>query len=672
MAVSSDAAPATPSVRMLRYGMDAPPPERRVLRAGPLTAVLEGGDLRYITVGDQEVVRRVYVAVRDRDWNTIAPTYTAYEVHQDDLAFVVRFTADHRRGDVHFVWDGTIEGTSAGVITCAMDGEARSTFLKNRIGFCVLQPMDLAGTPATAETPDGSVDGAFPTRIAPHQPFLDMVAISHPTEDGGSVTIRFEGDLFEMEDQRNWTDASYKTYSTPLRLPYPVEVKAGQRIAQKVAMEVRSGIAPPSDGGARFIASSSPAAAPPLHVTVGAEPVGSVPPIGLGLASHRLPLTDLAIRRLRNLQPRHLRVNLDLADDGWEDRLRRGVTEGLALGAALQLEAVAGDAGEGLDRLLAAVVETQSSVQSLLVFPRTGYVSTEPVLRRARELATKANFTAPIGGGARTNFTELNRATLPLDLMDVVGYPITPQVHAFDNASLVENIAAQAATVDSARAIAGDCPLAIGPITLRPRFNPNATGPTTEPDPNELPPAVDPRQLSLFAAGWTVGSIRSLATAGVASLTYFETTGWRGVMERHENLTRRDLFPSQPNQLFPLYHVLADASEFLGADLLPVTIDDPLTVDALAFRNGDRLRVLVASFRDEPRPITLALPPLAGGRLRFLDETTYEQATTDGDAFRTRVDRELGDVSTPIELELKPFAVVRLDGLLKLDPAVRR
>ena len=28
--------------------------------------------------------------------------------------------------------------------------------------------------------------------------------------------LAFEGDIFEMEDQRNWTDASFKTYCTPL------------------------------------------------------------------------------------------------------------------------------------------------------------------------------------------------------------------------------------------------------------------------------------------------------------------------------------------------------------------------------------------------------------------------------------------------------------------------
>jgi hypothetical protein len=43
--------PGIASARVLRYGVDAPLSERRQLRAGPLTAVLENGDLRYVRAG---------------------------------------------------------------------------------------------------------------------------------------------------------------------------------------------------------------------------------------------------------------------------------------------------------------------------------------------------------------------------------------------------------------------------------------------------------------------------------------------------------------------------------------------------------------------------------------------------------------------------------------------
>ena len=42
-----------------------------------------------------------------------------------------------------------------------------------------------------------------------------------------------------MEDQRNWTDASFKTYGTPLKNPSPVEVKAGTKISQTFALTLK-------------------------------------------------------------------------------------------------------------------------------------------------------------------------------------------------------------------------------------------------------------------------------------------------------------------------------------------------------------------------------------------------------------------------------------------------
>jgi len=61
--------------------------------------------------------------------------------------------------------------------------------------------------------------------------------------------------------------------------------------------------------------------------------------------------------------------------------------------------------------------------------------------------------------------------------MDAVCYSANPQVHAFDNLSLVEALAGQAYTVTSARSFCGSRPVAVTPITLRPRFNPQAAAP---------------------------------------------------------------------------------------------------------------------------------------------------------------------------------------------------
>src|SRR5262249_27380540 len=48
------------TAQVLRTGVEAPPPTTP-LRAGPLELLYEAGDLRYVRLGDREVVRRIYV-----------------------------------------------------------------------------------------------------------------------------------------------------------------------------------------------------------------------------------------------------------------------------------------------------------------------------------------------------------------------------------------------------------------------------------------------------------------------------------------------------------------------------------------------------------------------------------------------------------------------------------
>ena len=60
------------------------------------------------------------------------------------------------------------------------------------------------------------------------------------------VTCRMEASLprdpetiYEMEDQRNWTDASYKTYVCSLLDPWPFRLEAGDKVAQRVTLVLR-------------------------------------------------------------------------------------------------------------------------------------------------------------------------------------------------------------------------------------------------------------------------------------------------------------------------------------------------------------------------------------------------------------------------------------------------
>ena len=71
---------------------------------------------------------------------------------------------------------------------------------------------------------------------------------------------------------------------------------------------------------------------------------------------------------------------------------------------------------------------------------------------------------------------------------DGIVYAINPQIHAFDEFSLAENIAAQPETVTTARAYSGGRPVVVSPVTLKPRFNSVASSEQLESGPGELPP----------------------------------------------------------------------------------------------------------------------------------------------------------------------------------------
>ena len=116
------------SKNVLYYGKDEPLPEQKMLRAGPLSLVYEAGDLRTIRFGNHEILRRIYVAIRDHNWDTIVPVLSNVQREIGSDSFRVSYNVENKQGDIDFCWQGTITGDAQGTITFTMAGEAHSTF----------------------------------------------------------------------------------------------------------------------------------------------------------------------------------------------------------------------------------------------------------------------------------------------------------------------------------------------------------------------------------------------------------------------------------------------------------------------------------------------------------------------------------------------------------------
>jgi len=575
------------------------------------------------------------------------------DAHDD--TFQIAYDAEYQQGDIDFVSKCKIVGETNGTITFSMLGLARSSFLRNRIGLCVLHPIrECSGQPCIVEKTDGTVEhGVFPEHISPHQPFMSLRAISHEVFPDAWAEVRLEGDVFEMEDQRNWTDASFKTYSTPLALPFPVEVEEGTEIAQSVTITLNGHI---SDLPRESIV-------PDLTFTVGGTPLAPLPRIGLGMASHGGALTGTELIRLRALNLSHLRVDLVLSELNYEPTLRLATAEARALGVALEIALHVSEATTNeLPALAALLEEVRPPVLHWLVFHTEEPATSGVWLDLARKYLVSYDADAKIGGGTHWYFAELNRNRPSMKTVDLVSYSLNPQVHAFDNRSLVEALETQAATVESARQFVGDLPVAVTSITLIPRFGYGSSGPGLELPAFELPLRVDERQMALFGAVWTTGSLKYVAESGAYSMTYYETIGWRGVMGTEDGSPLPKVLQSLPGSVFPVYHVLADVGEFAGGEVLPTMSSDTLKVDGLAVRHGGRCRVLIANLTTDPQQVIVE-GLAAQVFVRFLDETSVREAMMSPEDFRARPGESWKTDTGLLVLELPPYAVARIDTL---------
>ena len=529
------------------------------LRAGPVTMLFEPdiAFLRYIKAGPHEILRGITAPVRNQFWGTVLPVVSNLKVDSKADQFTLTFDAHCVDREINFFWHGSITGTAAGGITYTFDGIANSTFQRNRIGFCILHGPSAAGKAWQLETAGGEkVQGHFPDFISPHQPAKDLREIGQQLTDGLWAHVRMEGDTFEMEDQRNWTDASFKTYCTPLGLPYPVTVEKGTRVTQKITIRLANAGDQPKP--------ESPQAKGGIVLTLAGSET-PMPRLGLQVSSQTGSLTAIEIARLKALRLDHLRVDLEPAADDFRKKMTEATTQAKALGISLH----------------AAI--------------RLG----KPGVKLARERLSQDGTAVICPAHEDVNFTQLNRFRPSPDMMDAVAYGIIPQIHAFDDKSIVETLTIQADTVRSARQFIGKSPIYITPVTLR------LQAAAQEPLPGELPSTVDPRQPNDFTAVWTLGSIKYLAEAGVQSATYFETTGWKGIMESAAGTTLPGKFPSKPGAVFPVYHVLRALADYAGGTVQRVDCTDTLAVAGMAVRKDGKERLLLANFTSKPQMLVL-------------------------------------------------------------------
>src|SRR5262245_4726587 len=96
--------------RFALFGTGEPPPVRRTLRAGPLSAILEEGNLRTIRYGGVEVVRAINYLARDGAWGTYRAELSNLAIEESDDAFSVAYDGLCSEPEGRFAYHMKISG----------------------------------------------------------------------------------------------------------------------------------------------------------------------------------------------------------------------------------------------------------------------------------------------------------------------------------------------------------------------------------------------------------------------------------------------------------------------------------------------------------------------------------------------------------------------------------
>lgn len=561
-------------------------PSEAVYAAG-WRAELRNDELSDITFNGIPALRAVRAVVRDHDWRTLTPAVRRVVRRAGDGGTTLLLDIDFTGFGSSYTGELAIHLMKDSV-KVTFDGVAPEAFRSNRIGLVVLHRPDDAGRAVTIGSPGGaSTPWFFPEDISPHQPFLEVSSMEWE-RDGTRFRLDFHGDVFETEDQRNWTDASFKTYSTPLSKPFPVDVSAGDRVHQSVLLTAR----PTTGRGAAL----EPVPEPVLTVLDGVT--ARVPALSVSATSASATASEAQSEPIPGLDA--LLLELD-SGPGAAQSVRRANAEAADLDVSLDVR-LSVDSPDRIGELLDLL--PLDNLGRLAAFSASSHVTQQALWAALKNETRRRGFTGTLLAGARSHFTELNRnaGTLPADA-GALAFSITPQMHATEVPHVVETLPMQRLTALNALRIGSGRPLHLGPVTLKARFNAVAT---VGDDAAAEAMATDPLQPEQFTAAWLLGSIVALSIPGVESVSYFEARGPRGIRGR--------------NGLTPAGELLAAVASLRGCEVLEVAGEVPGLV-LYPVRDGGKIVLFAANLTAKPLSAVVRLP---GGDATNLDQTNLE------------------------------------------------
>jgi hypothetical protein len=432
-----------------------------------------------------------------------------------------------------------LEGAEDGVLT--LTGQAALApgappRAINRIGLCLLHPLAAAGARVEVVHDDGRrTRSALPRGVSPWPPFTGIRSLRVALAPGWWAVADFEGENFEIEDQRNNADASFKTYARSNFLPRPVLLEPGAVVRQSVRLRVErlgrvvmaqracAGPVVPLDGArvdADKVANKAAAqAADPSGALVALdlnrlradEPRAFALGLEIEPADLQQPL-GAARSQARALQPDRLHLEWDPLTPMTprQAAVLAALLEGASAALRLDLRHLDDPSRRAALRALAARLRAAGIVPVA--------VAAFPTSVAAVDAARAAFAGAAVGGGTADFFVQLNRMDR-LPPLDFLSFTVCPTVHQADDRTVL----------DSARALPGmlamlqhrhpGVPVHVGPSRIAARRSP--LGALAVSDAGMPMPLAghDARDGTGFGVVWAAAHLAGLAAAGAAGAT---------------------------------------------------------------------------------------------------------------------------------------------------------
>ena len=581
----------TASRDRLLFGTDEPVPPTTRLCAGPLTLELRAGRLWHLCADDIEVWHGVAFLYRDADWGTPEPIIERCESSIAARSFRIR-CAGHFPTVPRIDFRLDFEGTEKGFVRVTGEAVPRGDITANRLGLCVMHPMTVCGKRLDVHHVDGrSSQSTFPTVIPPWPPFMLIRAIRHEYAAGQWARCEFTGDSFELEDQRNNSDASFKTYSRSNLMPRPYWLRAGVPIRQAVELRLE---VPWTCKLSRRTSE--------VTVRVG-DTVRTLPKIGIEISPTDAESDQGTRAALQSLRPAQLHLALEAAAGGVQWKRIQELLD--IAGARLRLDLSIGDvaqADEILEAFLGDLRGANLVPESVAVFP-----SDQHCIQAARR-----KFPASlIGGGTPHFFVQLNRLE-SLGTVDFLTFTTSAVVHGADDESVMLTLQSLPSMVETLAARYPDLPVRVGPSCIATRKSPLGRQPETDGTQRIALAGQDPRYRGLYGAAWSLGYIAQLTAAGADAITLMSLRGASGILGTDEGHVAIR---------FPAYFVLERLRA--RARVCSVSVSEPSRVAALALIRQEKRELLLANLTADDLDVLIDGWP-AEARVSIMDVGSWE------------------------------------------------